>query len=251
MTTFWIYNPAAIFDIRTVFDIIPSSQQTYTQNINAVSRLIILLSLIGAVFTGRASVLVSGLACLVMVSILYKNKSVDGFTNSGVVGIASLATPVDFDSSLVPPKPIIPSAPVTLTPDTIHPLLESNFDMGTPSNPFSNVLLTDIGDNPNKLAAPPAFNATVGKQITDNIRENVKAQNEGVVDIDSRMAENRHSSHLFNVSNRIFHSTPNTRVTNDQGAFAQFLYGDMASGKESNAAGSLVREERAERHILR
>ena len=34
-------------------------------------------------------------------------------------------------------------------------------------------------------------------------------------------------------SNRNFFSTANTRVTNDQGAYAKFLYGNMPSGKES------------------
>ena len=35
-------------------------------------------------------------------------------------------------------------------------------------------------------------------------------------------------------SNRIFYSTANTRVTNDQGAFADFLYGTMPSGKDGD-----------------
>jgi hypothetical protein len=37
-------------------------------------------------------------------------------------------------------------------------------------------------------------------------------------------------------SMRVFNSNANTRVANDQGAFAQFLYGGMISGKESALA---------------
>jgi len=33
-----------------------------------------------------------------------------------------------------------------------------------------------------------------------------------------------------------YYSNSNTKVTNDQGAFAQFLYGGMISGKESGIA---------------
>lgn len=47
----------------------------------------------------------------------------------------------------------------------------------------------------------------------------------------------------FNLDNSMqrFYSTANTRVANDQGAFAQFLYGDMPSSKENNAGGAMAR----------
>jgi hypothetical protein len=43
-------------------------------------------------------------------------------------------------------------------------------------------------------------------------------------------------------SNRVFYSTPNTRVTNDQSAYAQYLYNDMKySGKLSTPEGAIAR----------
>jgi hypothetical protein len=51
-------------------------------------------------------------------------------------------------------------------------------------------------------------------------------------------------------SNRVFYSTPNTRVANDQTAYAKFLYGDMPSAKGTSAADNLQREKDNYRYTL-
>jgi len=38
-----------------------------------------------------------------------------------------------------------------------------------------------------------------------------------------------------------FYSTANTRVDSDQGAFANYLYGDMYSAKEDTPEGAMMR----------
>lgn len=50
-------------------------------------------------------------------------------------------------------------------------------------------------------------------------------------------------------SNRRFYSTPNTRVTNDQTAFAKYLYGDMPSAKGSSIEDNIQREKDNYRYI--
>jgi hypothetical protein len=49
---------------------------------------------------------------------------------------------------------------------------------------------------------------------------------------------------------RRFYSTANTRVTNDQGAFSQWLYSDLISSKESNVGGEIARLKDSYRYIL-
>jgi hypothetical protein len=51
-------------------------------------------------------------------------------------------------------------------------------------------------------------------------------------------------------SNRIFYSTPNTRVTNDALAFGNYLYGYMPSAKESTPEGNMQRYADAYRYTL-
>ena len=38
-----------------------------------------------------------------------------------------------------------------------------------------------------------------------------------------------------------FYSTPNSRIENDQGAYAKWLYSEMYSGKESTPEGAMMR----------
>ena len=48
-----------------------------------------------------------------------------------------------------------------VNPVTLDAVLRTEFKEGNKKNPFSNVLLTQINDDPNRKAAPPAFNVNV------------------------------------------------------------------------------------------
>ena len=47
-----------------------------------------------------------------------------------------------------------------------------------------------------------------------------------------------------------FYSTANTKICNDQGAFSEYLFGNMYSSKESTPEGALMRQKNAYRYIL-
>ena len=47
-----------------------------------------------------------------------------------------------------------------------------------------------------------------------------------------------------------FYATANSRVANDQGAYAEYLYGNMFSGKESTPEGGVMRYKNSYRHTL-
>ena len=51
-------------------------------------------------------------------------------------------------------------------------------------------------------------------------------------------------------SNRVFYSTPNTRVTNDALSFGNFLYGNMPSAKEDTPDGNMQRVKDNYRYTL-
>ena len=52
-------------------------------------------------------------------------------------------------------------------------------------------------------------------------------------------------------SNRVFYSTPNTKIFNDQGAYGQYLYNDLKfSGKESTPEGAFSRVQDNYRYTL-
>ena len=112
--------------------------------------------------------------------------------------------------------------------------LGTQFSQPTPSNPLSNVLLTDIQDNPDKKSAPPAYQDKVYADINHNTMDMIKQTNKSFPGIEEKLFGSLGEKFDFDMSMHQFHSTPNTRVSNDQGAFAQFCYGNMTSCKDGD-----------------
>lgn len=119
--------------------------------------------------------------------------------------------------------------------------LSTNYEIGTRKNPFGNVLLTDIMDKPERESATPAFNLDVQKQITTNVKRLVQRLNPTVQSTNKLLYGDLYQQFLLDKSNRAFYSTPNTRVANDQGAFAQYLYGYMPSSKGDSPDDNMQR----------
>jgi len=130
---------------------------------------------------------------------------------------------------------------IITNPVTLETVLKTEFQEGTKKNPFSNVLLTDIMDDPNRKSAPPAFNVDVSEDITKNTKKQVQFLNPEIKNTNKQLFSSLTDNFYLDQSNRAFFSTANTKVENDQSAFAQFLYGNMISGKESNEDGAIAR----------
>jgi hypothetical protein len=138
----------------------------------------------------------------------------------------------------------------TTNPVTLESILKSEFKEGNKRNPFSNVLLTEIMDDPERNAAPPSFNPDVDVDITKNIKRTVQLLNPGIKNTNKQLYGDLYENFELDKSNRAFFSTPNTKIANDQGAFAQFLYNDLKySGKESTPEGAIARVQDNHRYI--
>jgi hypothetical protein len=136
-------------------------------------------------------------------------------------------------------------------PVTLESVISSEFKEGDKKNPFSNVLLTDIMDDPDRKAAPPSFNPEVEVKITKDVKKGVQFMNPGINNTDKQLYGDLWNKFELDQSNRVFYSTANTRVTNDQGAFAKYLYDDMKySGKESTPEGAFARVQDNYRYTL-
>jgi hypothetical protein len=134
---------------------------------------------------------------------------------------------------------------------SLDSVLETEFKEGTKRNPFSNVLLTEIMDEPDRKSAPPAFNPEVDEQITKDIKRSVQFMNPEIDNTSKQLFGDLYERFNLDQSNRVFFSTPNTKVVNDQGAFAQFLYNDLKySAKESTPEGAIARVQDNYRYTL-
>ena len=137
-----------------------------------------------------------------------------------------------------------------VNPETLESVLKSEYKEGNKKNPFSNVLLTQITDEPNRRPAPPSFNVEVDEDITKNVKKAVQFMNPEIKNTSKQLYGDLYENFELDQSNRAFFSTANTRVENDQASFGEYLYGNMPSSKESNAAGAMQRVADSYRYTL-
>ena len=145
------------------------------------------------------------------------------------------------------------ASPQVQIPDksSLQKVFDNEFKEGTKRNPFSNVLLTQIMDDPDREAAPPAFNETVQHDINKEVKKAVQMLNPTILNTNKQLFGDLWQNFVLDQSNRVFYSTANTRVTNDQGAYAKFLYDNMKySGKESTPEGAFARIQDNYRYTL-
>lgn len=234
---FWSNDITILFNKDYIFELWPTPTMCYEQKLNAISRLIVLITILGYILTMSSRIIFVGILTLVVIFILFnmrKNKLTKEMMNEGflVQGNSSEPSP---DSNAIP----------------IATLLKKEYKEGTKKNPFSNVLLTEIMDNPERKAAPPAFNVDVDEDITKNIKRSVQFMNPDIKSTNKQLYGDLWNNFELDQSNRAFFSTANTKVANDQGAFAQFLYNDLKySSKESTAEGALARVQDSYRYTL-
>lgn len=241
-TQFWTNEPTILFNKEYMLELWPSSNMNYEQKLNAITRLIILVSILGYILTMSTRIIFVGIITLAIIFVLFKMKKQkltkqmldEGFTVQGneITGM--------FDKKFK-----------TTDSVTLDSVLETEFKEGTKRNPFSNVLLTEIMDEPDRKSAPPAFNPEVDEQITKDIKRSVQFMNPEIDNTSKQLFGDLYERFNLDQSNRVFFSTPNTKVVNDQGAFAQFLYNDLKySGKESTPEGAIARVQDNYRYTL-
>jgi hypothetical protein len=242
--SFWSNDPYILFKKDYIFDLWPTASMSYEEKLNAITRLIIFISIVGYILTMSMRILVVGIITLIVIFLLFtfhKQKITKGMVNNE-------AFTVNGDKVYGLRDP----GPNTEINNTIglKTVLEEEFKEGNKKNPFSNVLLTQINDEPNRLAAPPAFNPNVEDTITKDVKKAVQFMNPDINNTDKQLFGSLWENFRLDNSNRVFYSTPNTRVTNDQTAYAKYLYGDMPSAKGSTMEDNIQREKDNYRYTL-
>lgn len=161
----------------------------------------------------------------------------EGFTNHNQLTYASIESSMEplvtknSSSSLSSASLMSPVGQTLKSKEELQSFLDANYVKTTSRNPFGNVLLPEIQDNPQRKSAAPSFNPMVNKNITESIKEMVQQLNPGIENSSKQLFGDLYNNFELDQSNRQFFSTANTRVPNDQGAFANYLYGNMPSGK--------------------
>lgn len=250
-TPFWSNDPTILLNKEYIFDLWPTSAMNYEEKMNAITRLILVLSVLGYVVTRNMKILITGLITLIIIYFLSsmrkqkltKDLIKESFEIQGLPGGGKGEEQYVFIND--------EKKDTTTNPVTLETVLKTEFKEGTKRNPFSNVLLTEINDEPNRKAAPPSFNPDVDETITRDVKRAVQLMNPGIKNTSKQLYGDLYENFNLDQSNRVFFSTPNTKVVNDQGAFAQYLYSDLKfSGKESTPEGAIARVQDNYRYTL-
>jgi hypothetical protein len=245
-TPFWSNDPTIIFNKDSILQLWPTANLSFEAKLNAISRIVIILSLLGFLFTRKTHFLIIGAITLAIIVSLYKfrkEKIVKSLTQQDVEGFQ-----VNNPKGL--PMSSIASSTTTTNPITLETLLRSDFHPTTKKNPFGNVLLTDIMDQPDRKAAAPSFNPDVYDDIDSAVKKQTQMLNPGIINTNKQLYGDLKDNYDLDKSMMRFYSTANTRVTSDQGAYADYLYGGMYSAKESTPEGAMMRVKDNYRYIL-
>jgi len=236
-TPFWFNDPIILFNKESILEIWPTQQMNFEAKLNAISRIVIIMSLLGFIFTRNSNLIIIGIVTLAIIFTLYKLRK------QTIIKEGFSVNPSMQPSALSP-------APMTTNPVTLESVLRSEFHPTTKKNPFGNVLLTDIADNPNRKAAAPSFNPDVYDDITSSVKKQTQMLNPGIINTNKQLYGDLKDNYDLDNSMMRFYSTANSRVENDQGAYAKYLYGQMPSSKSSGPDGAYQRVADSYRYIL-
>ena len=214
---FWIQDPTVLLRKDQIAEFWPTESMSSNEKLNAVTRLVVILTIIGYSMTKNTNVLVTAFVTLGLVVLLYfinrSDKKVS-FSREGFTGKE------DHAKSHGEHKKI-------------------NFQTPDRENPMMNVMPSQINERPSREPAAPSFVPKVESEINKAVQENVVSSlTEGTPDmedaVDRRLFQDLGDQMQFDQSMRSFYTTPNTQVPNDQKAFAEFCYGDMPSCKDND-----------------
>jgi hypothetical protein len=202
MVSFWLDNPNVLLNKNYITELWPNNDFDLERKLNSITRLIIVLTILGYFVTKSQYIPVSAIVSIIVLVIIYKtklkSKKKEGFTD----------TFTKRDTNI----------------KDINKILEKEFTLPTKKNPMMNVMMTDYKENVNRKPAAPAYN--------DNVREEI---HEKVGNVDKRLFKNLGDNLSFQHSMRSFYAMPNTQIPNNQKDFAEFCYGNMPSCKEGDS----------------
>ena len=220
-TPFWLNEPTILFDKKQITEIWPNPNMSNMEKLNAISRFVIIASLLGYLITLNMGIIFVGIITLAVIAILYH--------------VQSNKIIADEKAKELPPK-----IKESFTNAILYNEVKDDYTNPKENNPMMNVLLPEISYNPTRNEAAPAFNVEVEKNINNSTKDYVvdtTFSDESAKQkeyIKRKLFSDLGDSYTFDDSMRNFYTNPNTTIPNDQEGFANFCFGDMISAKEGN-----------------
>lgn len=203
---FWTEQPSILFNNKLALEVWPKPSMSSNQKLNALTRLIIYLTILGYFITKNTNLFITSFVTLCIIILLKyisrKDVKKEMFTNNDV--------PVNSNQLKV-------------------------FTPPTEENPLMNVTLPQITYDPKRPPAEPAYERSVEKKINDETIKMIDKNFDNDESINKKLFSNLGDKLEFeNFAMHNFNAMPNTQIPNDQTGFAEFCYGSMISAKEGN-----------------
>ena len=200
MDTFWLNDLTILLNKHQLTEIWPSKELSFERKLNAITRLILILTFLGFLATKSMKILITTSITLVVLTMIYKNGK-----NKKQEGFDSIRDSYN--------KQILKN------------VMKDKFQTPTVQNPLMNVMPTDYTDNPDRKKAAPINNNLIEQEVNDAVKKS----------LDPKLFRNLGDNLTFQHSMRTFNAQPVTTIPNDQKAFMKFCYGNMKSCKEGDA----------------
>lgn len=202
MDSFWIDNPSVLLKSDQIYQLWPTKNLSFPQKLNAITRLIILLSCVSILFTESIQIFVTGVVCIFLLVLFYhwKKNGLEGFQ------------------------------------EQLHELEHEQLKERVieKENPFHNVLVNEYGTkHPGRKPIEQSDVKEVYENVKENVIEGFESKDEyEKEDLNDKLFKNLGDNFAFEQTMRNYISNPNTDVTNAQNEFAKYCFGEMKSIKE-------------------
>jgi hypothetical protein len=225
-TQFWINQPSVLLDKNDMTDLWPMPLMSVEQKLNAITRLVLLLTILGFLITNNINIIFTGFITLAIFVMLYKTQYNLNISSSS----SSSSDAADAESG---------DKKEGFVNSQMYNALKPHLTTPTIQNPMMNVLLPEISYNPTRDEAAPSYNSEVEKEINHSTEGNVVLNFEPrnlteAEKLRKKLFADLGDKYEFDDSMRMFYTTPNTMIPNDQKGFAEFCFGDMISCKQGN-----------------
>ena len=203
---FWTKDPRILLDSDYIFNLWINKNMTKNEKLNVLTRVIILLTLLGYILTKSIKILFfSILAIFIIIFLYYSSTKSENFENIREFGKIKLTD--KFDDVFLDKK---------------------YFTQSSVSNPLSNVKLTEYQDDPLRKQAAPSYNKKVEQEINNNAKQFIKSSFNDE-NIDKKLFNDLGDNLQFENSMRQFYTTSSSTIPNDQESFLKFCYKDLKS----------------------
>jgi|LauGreDrversion4_2_1035121.scaffolds.fasta_scaffold114863_1 hypothetical protein len=246
-TPFWLNEPTILFNKKYIGSVWPSENMSSVEKLNAISRFVIVASLLGYLITLNLKIILIAIVTLAVIAILFnvqrnqQAKDASDSKDSSKAGNAGKAGNTDNAGNSKDTKTNTKKITEGFANAMLYNELQSEYTNPQENNPMMNVLLPEISYDPNRNEAAPAYNPEVEKDLNNKTKDYIvnttfgdgtEKQQEY---IRRKLFSDIGDNYGYDFSMRNFYTNPNTTIPNDQGGFANFCFGDMISAKEGNS----------------